>query len=196
MMTLPSGTRLVLASSSPARRELMQRCGHPFAVMPSSIDEPTGFKQPRLEVGSVSWLKAAAVAPLVERGIVIAADTIGWIDGQALLKPKDADDARRILRAMGGRTHELWTGVVLWRRPDDVQLVWQERSLVHFRAMDDAEMDEYLQKREWKNNSGAYAILEKGDPHVSVSEGSVTNVIGLPMESLTRRLPELLAIKG
>ena len=165
-------------------------------MMPSSIDEPTGFKQPRLEVGSVSWLKAAAVAPLVERGIVIAADTIGWIDGQALLKPKDADDARRILRAMGGRTHELWTGVVLWRRPDDVQLVWQERSLVHFRAMDDAEMDEYLQKREWKNNSGAYAILEKGDPHVSVSEGSVTNVIGLPMESLTRRLPELLAIKG
>ena len=191
-----NGTRLVLASSSPARRGLMERLGHPFEVMPSAIDEPTGFKEPRLEVGSVSWLKAAAVAPKVERGIVIAADTIGWIDGRALLKPKDADDARRILRSMGGRTHELWTGVVLWRRPDDVQLAWQERSLVRFKAMRDAEMEEYLRKREWKANSGAYAILEEGDPHVAVAEGSVTNVIGLPLESLSRRLPELLAMKG
>lgn len=195
-MTLPPGTRLVLASSSPARRELMVRLGHPFDVIVSAIDEPTGFSDPRTEVATVSWLKAAAVAPKVDSGIVIAADTIGWIDGAALLKPRDADDARRILRAMGGRTHELWTGVVLWRRPDDVQVVWQERSLVHFVAMGDEEMDRYLATREWKNNSGAYAILEQGDPHISVTEGGVTNVIGLPMESLGRRLSGLLAMPG
>lgn len=192
-MTLPPGLRIVLASSSPARRELLGRLNHPFDVMPASIDEPTGFTSPRVEVATVSWLKAAAVAPAVEKGVVVAADTIGWIDGQALLKPRDADDARRILRKMGGREHELWTGVVLWRRPDDLQLVWQERSLVHFAAMGDEEMERYLATREWKNNSGAYAILEQGDPHVRVPHGSVTNVIGLPMESLARYLPALAA---
>lgn len=180
--------RLVLASSSPARRELMERLGRPFEVMPSSVEEPTGFTDPRTEVQAVSWLKAAKVAPAVDRGVVIAADTIGWIDGQAILKPTDEADARRILRQLGGREHELWTGVVLWRRPDDVQLIWQERSLVHFRALTDDELARYLATRQWQNNSGAYAILEEGDPYVRVVDGSVTNVIGLPLESLTRRL--------
>lgn len=195
-MMLPPGTRLVLASSSPARRDLMERLGYSFEVMVSAIEEPTGFTDPRTEVATVSWLKASVVAPKVDQGIVIAADTIGWIDGRALLKPRDADDARRILRAMGGRTHELWTGVVLWRRPDDVQIAWQERSLVHFVAMDDAQMERYLKTREWKNNSGAYAILESGDPHVTVIEGSITNVIGLPMETLQRRLSVLPGMAG
>ncbi|MGL4549946.1 MAG: Maf family protein [Gemmataceae bacterium] len=185
--------RLVLASSSPARRDLMARSGRAFDVIVSAIDEPTGFTDPRTEVQTVSWLKAAKVAPQVERGVVIAADTIGWIDGQAILKPKDEADARRILRQLGGRDHELWTGVVLWRRPDDVQLIWQERSLVRMTAMGDAEMKRYLATREWANNSGAYAILEEGDPHVSVVEGSVSNVIGLPMESLAERLAWMLA---
>jgi len=180
--------RLILASSSPARRKLLQRLGHPFEVIVSAIDEPTGFSDPRTEVATVAWLKAAKVAPQIDSGLVIAADTIGWIDGQALLKPRDRDDARRILRLMGGRTHELWTGVVLWRRPDDVQLLWQERSLVQMTAMDEAELERYLDTREWANNSGAYAILEEGDPHVCVVEGSVTNVIGLPLESLEDRL--------
>jgi septum formation protein len=186
--------RLILASSSPARRQLLQRLGLPFDVLVSAIEEPTGFSNPRTEVATVAWLKAAKVAPQVEAGIVIAADTIGWIDGQALLKPRDRDDARRILRTMGGRVHELWTGVVLWRRPDDVQLIWQERSLVEMTAMPDVEMERYLDTREWANNSGAYAILEQGDPHVRVVEGSVTNVIGLPLESLEPRLASLRSL--
>jgi septum formation protein len=124
----------------------------------------------------------------VDSGIILAADTIGWIDGAAILKPTDEADARRILRTMGGRDHELWTGVTLWRRADDVQLVWQERSLVHFRALSDEELDHYLATRSWKHHSGAYAIEEAGDPHVHVVDGSVTNVIGLPLESLRARL--------
>lgn len=176
--------RLILASASPARRELLARLNIPFEVMPADIDEPTGFRDPRHEVQAVSWLKARAVASKVDEGIILAADTIGWLDDQAILKPKDEDDARRILRAMGGRDHELWTGVTLWRRPDDVQLVWQERSLVRFLALTDDELDRYLATRSWKNHSGAYAIEEQGDPYVRVVEGSVTNVIGLPLETL------------
>ena len=180
--------RLILASASAGRRELLARLDIPFEVMPGHIDEPTGFREPRHEVQAVSWLKAAAVAPRIDAGVVLAADTIGWINGHAILKPADEADARRILREMGGTTHELWTGVVLWRRPDDVQLVWQERSVVQFRAMTDAELDEYLATRSWKEHSGAYAIREDGDPYVRIIEGSLTNVIGLPLETLAPRL--------
>jgi septum formation protein len=180
--------RLILASSSPARRELMTRLGRPFEILPANVEEPTGFSDPRTEVQTVSWLKASVVAPTIERGIVIAADTIGWVDGGAVLKPADEADARRILRQLGGREHELWTGVTLWRRPDDVQLIWQERSLVHFTALSDEQLTSYLQTREWKNNSGAYAIKEDTDPYVRVVQGSVTNVIGLPLETLVQRL--------
>jgi septum formation protein len=191
-MALPEPIRLILASASPARRDLLARLGRPFEVLPADIDEPTYFSDPRVEVQNVSWLKAAEVAPSISAGIVVAADSIGWIDGEGIHKPIDESDARRILRQLGGREHELWTGVTLWRRPDDVQLIWQERSLVHFRALDDEEMTTYLATREWQNNSGAYAILEDGDPYVRVVEGSMTNVIGLPLETLAVRLEWLL----
>jgi septum formation protein len=190
-MPEPTRIRLILASASLARRELLGRLNIPFEVRPADIDEPTGFRDPRHEVQAVSWLKARAVAATVDEGFILAADTIGWLDGAAILKPKDEADARRILRAMGGRDHELWTGVTLWRRPDDVQLVWQERSLVRFQALTDEELDRYLATRSWKHHSGAYAIEEEGDPYVRVVEGSVTNVIGLPLETLRERLPLL-----
>jgi septum formation protein len=186
----PVGVRnLVLASASPARRDLLSRSGIPFTVRPAHVDEPTtGFRDPRTFVQHVAWLKAAAVAQAVPDGIVLAADTIGWIDGGPVLKPEDEGDARRILRQLGGRDHELWTGVVLWRRPDDLQVTWQERSLVRIKAMTDTEIDVYLATREWRNNSGAYAIKEDSDPYVQVGQGSVTNVIGLPMETLASAL--------
>ncbi len=183
--------RLTLASGSPARRELLERAGYRFTVQPANVDEPTGagVTEIRRFVQEVTWSKAAAVAPRVADGLVLAADTVGWIDGQVIGKPDDEADARRILRLLGGREHELWTGVVLWRRPDDVQLAWQECSRVHFRQLSDAELDGYLATRTWRGCSGAYAVLEQDDPFVRVTAGSVSNVIGLPMESLGRLLP-------
>jgi septum formation protein len=188
----PKPFRLILASASPARRELLARTGHAFEVLPAEVDEPTGgFADPRTFVQSVAWQKAAAVAPRVGAGLVLAADTIAWVNGHPVLKPDDEADARRILRELGVREHELWTGVVLWRCPDDVQVAWQERSRVHFAALDDAALDHYLATRSWMGHSGAYAIREENDPHVRVVEGSVSNVIGLPLESLRKYLPLL-----
>jgi septum formation protein len=181
--------RLILASASPARRELLARLGHPFEVMPADIDEPeSGFSDPRTFVQTVSWLKAAAVAPRIDEGIVLAADTIAWINDHPVLKPADEADARRILREMAGREHDLWTGVVLWRRPDDLQIVYQERSRVAVVPLSDAELDVYLATRSWRGHSGAYAIQEKDDPYVRLVCGKATNVIGLPLESLAERL--------
>jgi septum formation protein len=184
-MSQPAPCRLILASASPARRELLGRLGLAFEVMPTDVEEPKGgFPDPRSFVQAAAWLKAAAVAPRVESGLVLAADTIGWINGHAVLKPQDEADARRILRELGGSEHELWTGVVLWRRPGDMQIAWQERSQVYFSALSDAELERYLATRSWRGHSGAYAIQENDDPYVRVVEGSMTNVIGLPLETL------------
>jgi len=184
--------RLILASSSPARRELLARTGLPFEVKPADVEEPTGgFSDPRAFVQNVSWLKAAAVAPRVGEGLVLAADTIAWINGHPVLKPADEADARRILRELAGREHELWTGVVLWRRPDDIQLAWQEVSQVAVTPLSEAEIDTYLKTRTWQGCSGAYAIQDGDDPYVRVVQGSTRNVIGLPMETLDRMFRRL-----
>jgi septum formation protein len=181
--------RLILASASLGRRELLSRAGYRFEVMPANIDEPTeGFTDPRTFVQTVAWLKAAAVAPRVPDALVLAADSTSWIDGKPIGKPVDEADARRILRTLAGREHELWTGVVLWRRPGDVQVAWQEVSRVAFAPLSAAQIDDYLATRVWRGCAGAYAIQEEGDPYVRVVEGSVSNVIGLPMETLRRVL--------
>lgn len=195
-MASQQSVRLILGSSSPARRYLLEKAGYEFEVMPANIDEPThaGYPSPRHLVQHIAWLKGAAVAPQVAAGIVLSADTVAWLDGTVLAKPEDEFDARRILRLLGGQVHELWTGVCLWRRPDDVQLAWQERTLVHFKALSDEELDGYIASRQWENNAGGYAIKEDGDPYIRIVEGSLTNVIGLPMESTLLRLSQLASL--
>ncbi len=182
--------RLTLASSSPARRQLLAEAGYAFDVLPAHIDEPKGdgVTDIREFVQRVAWLKAEAVAPRVADGVVLAADTVAWVDGAVIGKPADEADARRILKQLGGREHQLWTGVCLWRRPDDAQLAWQEVTHVFFRALTDDELNAYLATRQWANNSGAYAIEGADDPYVRVVDGSMSNVIGLPMETTVKYL--------
>jgi len=189
--------RLILASGSIGRRELLRRAGYDFEIRPTDIDEPTGdgVSDVRAFVQQLAWLKAAVAAAQVPEGIILAADTVGWLNGQVIGKPADAADARRILRLLAGAVHELWTGVCLWRKPDDIQFAWQEMSRVAMRHMSESELDVYLASRLWQGCSGAYAIQEYDDPYVRVVEGSVSNVIGLPMETLERML-EWLARGG
>jgi len=181
---------LILASGSLGRRELMKLHGYEFEVKPANIDEPTEARlgDCRHYVGELAWLKAQAVAAQVNDGIVIAADTVGWQHGKVVGKPEGEADARRIIAALAGTVHELWTGVCLWKRPGDWQLCWQERSLVQMKALTAAEIEAYLKTRLWEGCSGAYAIQLPDDPYLKVVEGSVSNVIGLPMESLGRAL--------
>jgi len=174
---------------------LLKRAGFEFEVLPAYIDEPTdaGLADARSYVQYVAWLKAHAVAAKVgddppQPAIILAADTVGWLDGRAIGKPIDEADARRILRLLAGTEHELWTGVCLWRRPGNFQLSWQEMSRVAMKSMTEKELAEYLRTRQWQGCSGAYAILENEDPYVHIVEGSMSNVIGLPMETLTQVL--------
>jgi septum formation protein len=178
--------RLTLASGSTGRRWLLERAGYAFDIVPANIDEPTEAEHGscRQYVQHVAWLKAAAVAPKVSEGIVLAADSVGWIDGKVIGKPEDENDARRILKTLAGRVHELWTGICLWRIVDQFQVCWQEHTLVRMWPFSDAEMSAYLTTRRWVGCSGAYAIEEENDPYLTVEDGSWSNVVGLPMESL------------
>jgi len=187
--------RLILASSSPARQDLLNKAGLKFEVMPAQIEEPTdeGFPDAISYVANVSWLKARAVASRITGDeirptVILSADTVGWLHGRAIGKPADEADARRILRLLAGSEHELWTGVCLWSRPGDLQLLWQQESRVAMRALTDDEVTEYLRTRQWEGCSGAYAIQEVNDPYVKILEGSMSNVIGLPMETLLKFL--------
>jgi septum formation protein len=189
-MGRPLPFRLVLASGSLGRRELLKLHGYTFDVMPSNIPEPTDARlgDCRHYVAEIAWLKAAAVAPRVPDGVVLAADTVGWLNGKVIGKPDDEADARRIISSLSGTVHELWTGVCLWHRPSDFQFTWQERSLVRMKKLSDDEITAYLKTRKWEGCSGAYAIQLPNDPYLTVVEGSVSNVIGLPMESLEKVL--------
>lgn len=182
---MESQQNLILGSSSPSRIELLKRIFNTFEIIKPDIEEPSsGFSSPREQVAVISWLKGQEVSLQVKQGIIIAADTIGWIDGKPLLKPIDREDAKEMISRMSGRTHELWTGVVLWHKPTNLQLCWQEQSIVSFKKVSPSEIENYLETRSWKNHSGSYAIEEENDPWVQISQGSITNVIGLPLESL------------
>jgi septum formation protein len=194
-MAAATPIRLILASDSAARRDLLTRAGYQFKIHPSGIEEPTdnGFSRARAYVQHVAWLKAAAVASSLddEPAVILSADTVGWFNDRAVGKPKDEADARRILRLLAGTEHELWTGVCLWRHPDHTQVAWQELSRVSMHRFTDPELDSYFTTRTWQNCSGAYAIQEENDPYLKVVHGSLTNVIGLPMETLAQMLPLL-----
>ena len=182
---MESQQNLILGSSSPSRIDLLKRIFNSFEIIKPDIEEPSsGFSSPREQVAVISWLKGQEVSLQVKQGVIIAADTIGWIDGKPLLKPIDREDAKEMISRMSGRNHELWTGVVLWHKPTNLQLCWQEQSIVSFKKVSPAEIEHYLETRSWKNHSGSYAIEEENDPWVQISRGSITNVIGLPLESL------------
>ena len=197
-MANPLPFRLVLASGSHGRRWLMQQAGYTFDVVPANIDEPTEARlgDCRHYVGELAWLKAAATASKVSDGLVIAADTVGWLNGKVVGKPDDEAHARRIIKSLSGTVHELWTGVCLWLRPGDWQFCWQERSLVRMKALSDAEIDAYLKTRKWEGCSGAYSIEFPTDPYLTIEEGSVSNVVGLPMESLAKALEWVKVVKS
>jgi len=188
---------LTLASASRGRRYLLERAGYTFDVRPADVDEPTAarYGSCRQYVSEVCWLKAAAVAPHIADGIAIAADSVAWLDGTVIGKPDDVRDAERILRRLSGTVHELWTGVCLWRVRDGLQLCFQEVSRLEMKALTEEELAGYLASNRWVGCSGAYTIDELSDPFLKVIEGSLSNVIGLPMESLALALDRMARLE-
>ena len=175
---VPAGTTLVLASGSPRRLELLRRCGLDPVVRPPGIEEIAGAgERPTEYVRRLSAEKAAAVARPGD--VVVAADTTIEIDDRILEKPVDDDDARRMLRFLSGRLHHAHTAVTV-RGPGGTatQLV---STAVRFVELDAATIDWYVGTGEAADKAGAYAIQGAGAALVAGVDGSVSNVIGLPL---------------
>jgi len=178
--------RVVLASGSPQRAEILTKLGLEFEIAVPGVEELTGG-DPELEVLENARRKARAV----ERdGIVIACDTDVVLEGKALGKPADAAESRSYLDRMSGRAHTVMSGLVVLVEGEERSGL--ESTTVVFKELTEADKERYVSFGEWQGRSGGYAIQTLGSTLVERVEGSVSNVVGLPVGALARLAPELL----
>jgi septum formation protein len=188
-----SSTKLILASASPRRAEILRDAGFPFTVMSSAVDEtriPGESAQDlvqRLADAKAELVAARAVGP----SIVIAADTAVLIDGEILGKPRTTDDASQMLTRLGGRVHSVLTGVTLIRLPDAERRSFVETTLVHFAPLSPEDLAHYLATEEPFDKAGAYAIQGRAGRYIPRIEGCYYNVVGLPLARMCHALSEL-----
>jgi septum formation protein len=186
--------RLILASASPRRRALLGRLGLPFDVWPSGVEEPIAPNVPAavLAIG-LARAKARDVAARVRAAggaaaVVLGADTLVVVDGRALGKPASRDEARRMLRALRGRRHEVVTAVALVETPGGREHADAVTSQVLMRPYGDGEIEAYVATGEPDDKAGAYAVQGLGGHLVARVEGCYTNVVGLPLRTTARLL--------
>src|SRR5690554_5852914 len=184
--------RLILASASPRRRELLRMLGLDFEILVSNAEESKGElpDSPGEQVIELAARKAGEIAGLHPDALVIAADTIVVAEKQILDKPGDEEDARRMLSFLSGRWHEVYTGVALVKAAEKKRLVDYERTRVKFRPLSREEIDRYIRSGEPMDKAGAYGIQGLGAVLVERIEGCFFNVVGLPLAKLTLMLKE------
>lgn len=175
-------TPLILASSSPRRAEILTAVGWPFETQTAGVDE-TRFEGERAEdfVGRLALAKAEAVARTRLFGLVLGADTTVVVDGHILEKPRDEEDARRMLRLMSERWHEVLTGVALVSAESGRATTGLERTRVRFAAMTDEEIAWHVETGDVLDKAGAYAIQGRAALFIEGIEGDYWNVVGLPV---------------
>jgi len=185
--------KLILASASPRRAEILRAAGIAFTVLSSAVDETplpgetaTDMVR-RLAAAKAELVAARAVGP----AIVIAADTVVALDGTVMGKPRTSDDARHMLEKLSGRTHSVITGVALVRLPDAERREFTEITQVHFTALSDEEIVSYLSSGEPFDKAGAYAIQGVAGRFIPRIDGCYFNVVGLPLARLCRELTAL-----
>jgi len=178
--------RLILASASPRRRDLLRNAGIDFEVRPSQIvEEMRPGELPEEFARRAAREKALQVAASVTPGLlVLGADTVVVIEGQALGKPSDPQDAKRMLRLLSGRTHQVHTGICLVRSPAEIAALKHETTLVTFRALDEEEIRQYVESGEPRDKAGGYAIQGLASRFVTRISGCYSNVVGLPVAAL------------
>jgi septum formation protein len=199
-----AGLTLVLASASPRRRELLARIGLTLAIHPMDLDESVLPEElPDAYVRRVAREKAEAALNALENGLggddglsgaspIIAADTIVVVDGTILGKPSSSEDARRMLRLLAGRRHEVTTATCLIR--DRRKAERAVTTQVAFRQLEPKEIDAYVASGEWRGKAGGYAVQGVAAAFITELRGSLTNVIGLPLAEVLADLRALGAV--
>ena len=173
---------MVLASASPRRWDLLIASGFEVEVVPADIEELAGGLPPRDLVMANADLKAMDVASRLRSGLVLGADTVVVLEGEVLGKPRDLPHAVKMLSLLSGRIHEVLTGVSLVCGRSMTRCRFVESTRVHFRLLDAATIETYFQEVDPLDKAGAYAAQEDRGRLIERIEGSMENVIGLPVE--------------
>lgn len=176
---------IILGSSSPRRKEIMESLNLKFKIVSADVDESTSESDPEKRVIELSMRKASAVAKNLEsETIIIAADTVVYLDKEYYNKPKDKEDALRIISSLSGKTHKVYTGVTLMSKERKESFC--EISKVKMKTLSTREIRAYIDKYLPLDKAGAYGIQDKSV--VEEYEGSYSNIMGLPIEKLKIRL--------
>lgn len=183
--------KLILASASPRRRQLLSAMGYEFICDAPEVDENVSGRADGI-VALLSERKALAVADKYNDGIVIASDTLVSLDGRGLGKPADEADAYRMLRALSGRTHEVFTGVCIIDAATGVKETRVARTGVIFRELSDDEINEYIATGEPMDKAGAYGIQGGAGKFVTALDGTFENVMGFPVDVVSEMLARFM----
>lgn len=192
--------KFILASASPRRKELLEQIGMKFEVRVSDAEEITEATEPADYVMELSFLKAEDVAGKIPvmydaRGmnqdfVVIGSDTVVAADGEILGKPKDKDDARRMITMLSGKTHQVYTGVTLMIFKDEhmTRETFYEKTDVTFYEMTEKQIEEYISDPEPYDKAGAYAIQGLCSAYIKGINGDYASVVGLPVSRICYEL--------
>jgi septum formation protein len=182
--------KIILASRSPRRRELLLEAGYPLEVIEpeeTAEDERLNDETPAQLVARLAYQKAANVAAKVGSGLIVGCDTVVECDSRILGKPSHENDAREMLAALRGRRHRVLSGLCVWRKPDRNPSVRVAETLLVMDRLSGAQIEEYLASGAWEGKAGAFGYQDRLG-WIRVVEGSESNVVGLPMELLEEML--------
>jgi len=190
-MSEQSQYSVILASASPRRKQLLAEAGYQFTVVRPDIDE-SAFPAKDIEACEYAERLALAKAKYVAEKhpdfLVIGADTVVDFQGQIIGKPIDDKEAEQITKKLFSRPHKVITGIAIVRLSDGIELSESDTTIIYPKRLTSEQIVEHIKSESWRDKAGAYAIKENGDEFVERIEGSLTNVMGLPMELLGRLL--------
>jgi septum formation protein len=184
--------KIILASGSPRRKELLEKLEIKFDIQPSNLDENfTTDMLPQEVVENLSQQKAADISEKNPDAIVIGVDTVISIDYETYGKPKDREDAIRIMKKLSGKTHSVFTGVSIKIFNEGFSETFIDETKVTFKKLSDYEIARYTDRKDIYDFGGGYAIQEIGSIFIEKIEGDYTTVIGLPMRIIYNELTKL-----
>lgn len=187
--------RIILASQSPRRSQLLELLGIPFEVKVSDTEEKITSQNPVQVTEALSCQKAEAVAGMIPDGIVIGADTVVSLDNKILGKPADRQEAWNMIRAIQGRSHKVYTGVTVIQRKNGVETgrhIFSEETIVKVAPMSENEVESYISLPEPYDKAGGYGIQGVFAKYIEGIEGDYFNVVGLPIHRVYDVLKELV----
>ncbi len=171
---------------------MLEKAGYKFRVEISNVDESVyDDLDPQEHAKQLAFAKAEKIAKKFPGDLVLGADTVAACEGQIIGKPVDAADARRITSLLFSQPHKVITGVAFIRNSDQTRIVMADTTVIYPKIMSQQDLEEHILGGTWEGKAGAYAIQETGDRMIEKIEGSLTNVMGLPMELVTGELAKL-----